>query len=204
MENERRVELALLLVVGAVFLWSAIEPNDRLTWVLETLPVMIAVVLLLATYARFRFTLISYILMTIHAIILMVGGHYTYAEMPLFDWLQDALALSRNHYDRLGHVAQGFIPAIVTREILIRTSPVRRGGWLYFMVISICLAISAFYELIEWWVAAAEGSAATAFLATQGDPWDTQWDMALALGGAIVALAVLARRHDRALRRRGL
>jgi len=134
-----------------------------------------------------------------HAAILMVGGHYTYAEMPLFNWLRDVFELSRNHYDRLGHLAQGFIPAIVAREILLRRSPLRPGKWLFFVVTCVCLAISACYELIEWWVAESSGDQAVAFLATQGDVWDTQWDMFLALLGALSSQLLLRRWHDRQL-----
>ncbi|MDP2430695.1 MAG: DUF2238 domain-containing protein [Pseudomonadota bacterium] len=189
----------LLLVVLIVLVWSGIAPKDRLTWFLEVAPVLIALPLLLATHRRFPFTSLAYVLIAVHAVILMVGGHYTYAEMPLFNWLRDALELSRNHYDRLGHVAQGFIPAIVAREILLRRSPLLPGKWLFFLVTSVCLAISAFYEMIEWWVAVGSGDEAVAFLATQGDVWDTQWDMFLALLGALSSQLLLRRRHDRQL-----
>jgi putative membrane protein len=188
--------LSLTLVV---LVWSGIGPKDRFVWFLEVLPVLIALPLLLLTWRRFPFTPLAYALMTLHAVILMVGGHYTYAEMPLFDWLRELLDLSRNHYDRLGHVAQGFIPAIVAREILLRRSPLRPGKWLFFLVTSVCLAFSAFYEMIEWWVAVASGDDAVAFLATQGDVWDTQWDMFLALLGALSSQFLLSRWHDRQL-----
>ena len=154
---------------------------------------------LAATYQRFRFTQLVYSLCALHAIILMVGGHYTYAEVPLFNWIRDTFGLARNHYDRVGHLAQGFVPAMVTREILLRTSPVGPGKWLTTLVIAVCLAISALYELIEWGVAEATGTAAEAFLGTQGDVWDTQKDMALCLDGALAALLSLTRIHDRAL-----
>ncbi len=189
----------LLLVVLAVLVWSGVSPNDRFTWFLEVAPVLIVLPLLLATRRRFPFTSLAYALMAVHAVILMVGGHYTYAEMPLFNWLRDALELSRNHYDRLGHIAQGFIPAIVAREILLRRSPLLPGKWLFFLVTSVCLAFSAFYEMIEWWVAVGSGDEAVAFLATQGDVWDTQWDMFLALLGALSSQLLLRRRHDRQL-----
>ena len=189
----------LLVVVLAVLVWSGVAPKDRFTWFLEVAPVLIALPLLLATRRRFPFTPLAYALMAVHAVILMVGGHYTYAEMPLFNWLRDLLDLSRNHYDRLGHIAQGFVPAIVAREILLRRSPLRPGKWLFFLVASVCLAISACYELIEWWVAVASGDEAVAFLATQGDVWDTQWDMFLALLGALSSLLMLSRWHDRQL-----
>lgn len=157
--------------------------------------------ILIATWKRFEFTRLAYLAMWLHAVILMVGGHYTYAEVPLGNWVREWLGLARNHYDRLGHVAQGFFPAIVVRELLIRTSPLQPGKWLFVLTTCVCLAISAFYELIEWWVAAATGTAAEAFLGTQGDVWDTQWDMFLALCGAISAQLVLGRSHDRELDR---
>ncbi len=194
-----RMLLGLLSLTLVVLVWSGIGPKDRFVWFLEVLPVLIALPLLLLTWRRFPFTPLAYALMTLHAVILMVGGHYTYAEMPLFDWLRELLDLSRNHYDRLGHVAQGFIPAIVAREILLRRSPLRPGKWLFFLVTSVCLAFSAFYEMIEWWVAVASGDDAVAFLATQGDVWDTQWDMFLALLGALSSQLLLSRWHDRQL-----
>jgi putative membrane protein len=194
---------AVLAATLAVLLWSGIGPHDRLTWFLEVAPVLIGLAAVLATYGRFPLTNLLYLLLLVHAIILMVGGHYTYANVPLGFWLQEALDLGRNHYDRLGHVAQGFVPAILAREILIRCSPVKRGPWLWLFITTICLAFSAFYEMIEWWVALFSGEDATAFLGTQGDPWDTQWDMFLALCGALAAQALLGRSHDRALKDRG-
>jgi putative membrane protein len=185
--------------VVLVLAWSGVGPHDRFTWFLEVAPVLVGLPILIAIYRRFRFTSLAYTLIAIHAVILMVGGHYTYAEVPLGYWLQDWLGFARNHYDRIGHLAQGFIPAIVVREILIRRSPLRRSRWVPFVVVSICLAFSAFYELIEWWTAVATGEAAEAFLGTQGDVWDTQWDMMLALIGAILALFMLSRLHDRQL-----
>lgn len=197
-----RSYLRLLLVIGGlVLLWSAIAPRDRLTWWLEVAPVLIALPLLWRTYPAFPLSRLAYGLILLHAVVLMVGGHYTYAEMPWFNWLRDALHLARNHYDRLGHFVQGFVPAIMAREILLRTSPLRRGKWLFFLVCCVCLSISACYEFIEWWVALSSGSEAVAFLATQGDVWDTQWDMLLALIGAISAQLLLARVHDRSLAR---
>lgn len=194
---ERRL---LLVLVGVVFVGLGIDPvADRMTWFLENLPALLGLAALVATDRWFKFSRLAYRLMALHAVILMVGGHWTYAEVPLGDWVRDALDLSRNHYDRLGHFAQGFIPAIIIREVLIRVSPLRPGGWLFFIVCSICLAISAFYELIEWWVALATGEAAEAFLGTQGDVWDTQWDMTLALIGSILAQLLLARWHDRGI-----
>jgi len=192
---------AWFVLVLAVLLWSGIAPRDRFTWFLEVAPVFLALPLLALSWRRFPFTPLLYGLMALHAIILMVGGHYTYAEMPVFNWLRDVLELSRNHYDRVGHVAQGFIPAMVAREILLRRSPLAAGKWLFFLVSCVCLAISALYEMIEWWVAVASGDEAVAFLATQGDVWDTQWDMFLALLGALSSQLLLGRWHDRQLAR---
>ena len=188
-----------LVIFLAVFVWSAIQPEDYFTWALEVAPAVAGLLLLGLTYRQFRFTALSYWLILIHTVILMVGGHYTYAEVPLFNWLRDTLELGRNHYDKVGHFAQGFIPAILAREILLRRSPLRPGKWLFFLVVCVCLAISAFYELIEWWVAELSGTDATAFLGTQGYVWDTQSDMAMALLGALLALLLLSRWHDRQL-----
>jgi putative membrane protein len=196
-----RTHYSLLLVVATVFAWSAIKPHDYFTWILEVFPVLIGAALVIANYGRFRLTTLLYVLLAIHVCILLIGGHYTYAEVPLFNWLRDEFQLGRNHYDRIGHFAQGFIPAILAREILLRKTPLARGGWLTYIILSICLAFSAFYELIEWWTALLTGEAATAFLGTQGDVWDTQWDMFLALAGAAVALATLSGIHDRQLRK---
>ena len=195
-------EPRVLLVVGAIALAvSGVAPHDRLTWLLEVAPILIAVPVLIATARRFPLTPLAYRLIFLHALILMLGGHYTYAEVPLGDWVADALGLARNPYDRLGHLAQGFVPAIVVREILIRRSPLRPGKWLAFLVVCVCLAISAAYELIEWWSALIGGENADAFLGTQGDQWDTQWDMFTALVGAVAALALLGRLHDRQIAR---
>jgi len=191
-----RTHIGLLAIFMAVLIWSAIAPFDYFIWLLEVFPALLGLLLLIATYHRFRFTTFTYTAILIHCIILMIGGHYTYAEMPLFDWLQQQFDLARNYYDRVGHIAQGFFPAIVAREILLRRSPLAPGKWLFFIVTSICLAISACYELIEWWVAIASGTAADAFLATQGDIWDTQWDMFLALLGAIAAQLLFGRLHN--------
>jgi len=195
--NNRQYLTLLLACLSAVFVWSAIRPHDYFTWFLEVFPVLIGLPILMLTYAKFPLTNLVYGLVLLHAIILLVGGHYTYAEMPLFSWLRDYYGWDRNYYDRLGHVAQGFIPAIITREILLRKSPLKPGKWLFFIVVCICLAMSAFYEFIEWWVALASGSDAVAFLATQGDIWDTQWDMFLAFLGAISAQLLLAKFHHR-------
>ena len=200
MKTSSRAELIVFLVIGAaVLVWSGITPHDRTTWWLEVAPVLIAVPVLALTRKRFPLTALAYRLIFIHAVILMVGGHYTYARVPLGFWAQELFGLARNHYDRIGHLAQGFIPAVIAREILIRTSPLKGGKWLPVIVTSICLAISAFYEFIEWWAALLGGSAATDFLGTQGDVWDTQWDMFLAFCGAILAMALLSRLHDRQL-----
>jgi putative membrane protein len=198
--TERRSYGWLLLAAGvAVFVWSGIAPHDRFTWVLEVFPAVIAAIVLLATRGRFRFSALAYVLITVHAIILMVGGRYTYALVPLGFWMEEAFGFTRNHYDRIGHFAQGFVPAIVVREILLRIANLRRDRWLPVIVCSFCLAISALYELMEWSVAAMTGGAAEAFLGTQGDVWDTQKDMLLALIGAVCALVLLSRLHDRSM-----
>ena len=188
---------AVIVVWLAALVASGIAPYDRLTWVMEAAPVMIALPLLIATRRRLPLTTLLYVLVCIHGLILIYGAAYTYARVPLGFELQALFGFERNPYDRLGHFAQGFVPAIVARELLIRVFRIRRGGLLFFLVICIVLAVSAFYELIEWWSALVMGQAADEFLGTQGDPWDTQWDMFLALVGAIVAQRALARRHDR-------
>jgi putative membrane protein len=177
----------LLAAVLALLALSGVHPADRFTWFLEVAPILIGVPILIATYRRFPLTPIAYVLIALHCVILLTGGHYTYAKVPLFDWVRDAFHFRRNHFDRLGHFAQGFVPAILAREILLRKTPLRAKGWLFFLALCVSLAISAFYELIEWWVAEATGSAADAFLGTQGDPWDTQWDMCWALIGSLTA-----------------
>jgi putative membrane protein len=197
--SSNRLPVVLLLVVLAVLVWSGVAPHDRFTWVLEVAPVLIGVPILLTTARRFPLTPLLYTLLAVHACILMVGGKYTYAEVPVGFWVSEWFGLARNHYDRLGHFAQGFVPAILAREVLIRTSPLRGSRWLPFVVVAFCLAFSACYELIEWWTAVATGDSATAFLGTQGDVWDTQWDMFLALIGAVTALLTLSRTHDRQL-----
>lgn len=194
-------EVPILLGAAAVLLViSGIGPNDRLTWWLEVAPVAVGIPVLLWLRPRFPFTPLLYRLLFFHACVIMLGGHYTYAEVPLGFWVQDWLDLSRNHYDRFGHFVQGFVPAIFMRELLWRTSPLRGSRWLPFLVVCFCLAFSAFYEFIEWWGALIMGGAADSFLALQGDEWDTQWDMFLALCGAIVSLLLLSGRHDRELR----
>ena len=199
-----RVPPYLLAGVLAILALSGVAPQtDRLTWLLETLPVMIGAMLLVLTWRRFPLTPLLCWLIAGHAVILIVGGYWSYSEVPLFNWLRDLFGWSRNHYDRVGHLAQGFVPAILAREILLRRSPLRPGKWLFFLVLCVCLAFSAFYELIEWWSAIAFGDGATAFLGTQGDTWDTQWDMWLALLGATASLLLLSGIHDRQLAARG-
>ncbi len=180
--------------------WSAIEPKDRLTWFLEVSPALIGAALLAATRRAFPLTPLLYALILAHCIVLMVGGHYTYAEVPLFDTLRDLTGSERNNYDKVGHFFQGFVPAMIAREILLRFDVVRGRGWLNLYIVSVCLAFSAFYELIEWWVALLSGENAEAFLGTQGYVWDTQSDMAWALGGALAAIVALSRWHDRQLK----
>lgn len=189
----------LLCVLALVFIWSAIRPHDYFTWFLEVFPVIIVLPILIFSYQKFPLTHLLYFLILLHAIILMVGGHYTYAEVPLFNWLRDTFDLSRNYYDRVGHFAQGFVPAMIAREVLLRKKVVKDSVWLFFIVCCICLSISAVYEFIEWWVAVGSGTAAEAFLGTQGDVWDTQWDMFLALVGAICAQLCLRNLHDKQL-----
>ena len=189
-----------LAIYFLVLIWSGLNPKDYFTWFLEVFPALIGFSIIAATFKKFRLTPLAYSLILIHCLILMVGGHYTYAEVPLFDWIRDSLGTTRNDYDKLGHLAQGFIPAIIAREILVRKNIVTPKSWLNFIVICICLAISAFYELIEWAAALLSGEAAEAFLGTQGYVWDTQSDMAIALLGAILALALLAKAHDRQIK----
>jgi putative membrane protein len=193
--------IGLLLIFFAVMIWSVINPKDLFTWFLEVFPALIGLLVITFTYNRFRLTDLVYFLVLVHAIILIVGGHYTYAEMPIFNWLRDTFHLDRNYYDRLGHFAQGFIPAVIVREILLRKSGLNRGKLISFIIISICLAISATYELVEWGVAEATGSTADAFLGTQGDIWDTQWDMFMALWGATISLVSMSNLHDKFLRK---
>jgi putative membrane protein len=184
---------------AAVLVWSSIEPKDRYTWWLEVAPALLAVAILAATWRRFPLTGLVYWVILGHAIVLMIGGHYTYADVPLFEWLKEPLGWQRNNYDKVGHFVQGFVPALIARELLIRLTPLRRGAWLNFLIVCVCLAISAFYELVEWWVALLSEQAAESFLGTQGYAWDTQSDMAWALTGAVLALALLGRLHDRQL-----
>jgi len=195
----RNEAVFLLAAVGAVLVWSGWAPHDRLTWIMEIAWVLAAIPLLIATRSRFPLTRLLYWLIAIHCVILIYGGKYTYALTPLGDYVRDTFGLVRNNYDRLGHFAQGFIPAILARELLLRCTPLVRGGWLFYLVCAACLSFSAFFEFIEWWAAVAMGGAADAYLATQGDVWDTQWDMFCALLGAITAQVLLSRVHDRQL-----
>ncbi len=199
--NRSRLPSFLLAAVTAVVIWSGILPRDRTTWIMEIAPVLVAVPLLVATYRRFPLTPLLYVLIAIHAAILCVGGHYTYAEVPAGFWFRDLLGLSRNHYDRLGHLFQGLVPALVARELLLRRTPLRPGGWLFTLVTAVALAVSALYELGEWLAAVVLGQGADAFLGTQGDPWDTQWDMFMCLIGALLAQLLLARLQDAQLAR---
>jgi len=194
------MKILWLAVYFLVLIWSGINPKDYFTWLLEVFPALVGLFIMAVTYNKFRLTPLTYFLVLIHSIILMVGGHYTYAEVPLFNWIRDTFDMARNNYDKIGHLAQGFIPAVIAREILLRLEIVVKKGWLSFIVICICLAISAFYELIEWWAALLSGEAAEAFLGTQGYVWDTQSDMALALLGAILSLLLLAKIHDNQIR----
>ena len=190
-----------LAVFFAVLAWSAWKPHDYPTWWLEVLPALLALVILALTRGFFPLTPLVYWLILGHCVVLMVGGHYTYAEVPLGDWVAEWTGGTRNNYDKLGHFAQGFVPAIVAREILLRQRVVARRGWLFFIVVCVCLAISAFYELIEWWVALATGEDAEAFLGTQGYVWDTQSDMGMALVGAVTSVILLSRWHDSLLQK---
>lgn len=192
-----RTPHALLLgAVAIVLVWSGYHPYDRLTWWLEIFPGLIGLAVLAGTYQRFRFTTLIYTLIALHICLLCVGGHYTYAREPFFNWLRQVFHWHRNHYDRLGHFAQGFVPALITREVFLRLGVLQRRAWLPFLIICVCLAISASYELIEWCTALLSGSAATEFLATQGDIWDTQEDMFMALIGATCALLFVTRFQD--------
>ena len=191
---------AVWLALGVVALVvSGIGPHDRLTWWLEVAPVLIGIPMLLWTRRAFPLTPLLYVLIFVHALILMVGGHYTYARVPLGFWMQDWFDLARNHYDRIGHIAQGVVPAMIARELLLRRSPLVRGKWLFFLVVCACMFVSVFYEFIEWWTALIAEGASIEFLGTQGDVWDTQWDMFLAFCGAILGQVLLARVHDRQL-----
>lgn len=193
-------QLAWISILAAVFIWSAIEPKDRPTWYLEVFPVIIGVAVMAATYHSFRLTSLLYLLILLHCIVLLVGGHYTYAEVPLFNEMKSVFGFERNNYDKLGHIMQGFVPAMIARELIIRLDIIRGSYWRVFFIICFTLALSALYELLEWWVALFSEQAAEAFLGTQGYEWDTQSDMGYALIGAVAALALLSKLHDRQLR----
>jgi putative membrane protein len=198
---DRRVVILWLVVFWGVLAWSAIAPADYLTWGLEVSPAVLAFAVLAATRRRFPLTRLAYGLILLHSVILMIGGHYTYAEVPLFDWIRDATGGMRNNYDKVGHFAQGFVPAIVAREVLLRCGVVNGRSWLNLLVVCFCLAVSAVYEILEWIVALLSEEAAESFLGLQGYVWDTQSDMAWAGAGAMLALATLSRLHDRQLTR---
>ncbi len=201
MIEQERHAAAVCLIWALALVASGIAPYDRLTWLMEVLPVLIAAPLLLASRGRLPLTPLVYVLIAVHGLILIYGGAYTYARTPFGFWLQEYLGFMRNPYDRIGHLAQGFIPAMVARELLLRVFGISGRKILFFLVLCVCLAISAFYELIEWWAALLIGAEADEFLATQGDIWDTQWDMFLALIGAFAAQLLLGRWHDRQLAR---
>jgi putative membrane protein len=199
--KDARLHIFLLASLVAVFIWSFIDCFDFLTWVLDALPVVIGITVLISVYRKFHLTRFAYILIWLYAIFLLIGAHYTYSRVPGFNWIRDTFELSRNYYDRLGHLLQGFVPAIIAREVLLRKSPLQRGGWLLTMVICFCLAVSALYELFEWLVVVIAQDDSVIFLATQGDVWDAQKDMALCLVGAGFSLLTMAKSHDRALKK---
>ncbi len=190
-----------LVLLAPVVIWSWIGPHDRFTWWLESAPAVVGVPLILALQKKFPLSSLLLVLLWLHCVLLVTGGHYTYAQVPLGEWAKGWFGWTRNNYDKLGHFTQGFVPAILTREILLRASPLRGSKWLGFLVVCVCLAFSAFYELVEWFTAITSGEAANDFLGTQGDPWDTQTDMLWALIGAIVAMTLFTRLHDRSLAR---
>ncbi len=194
----------LVAVFLVALIWSAIRPFDQFTWFLEVVPALIALPILVVTYRRFPLTHLVYFLILLHAIVLMIGGHFTYAREPFFEWLKHVLHWPRNNYDKLGHFVQGFVPAMVAREIFLRKTPLRRGGWLFFIVVCFCGALSATYELVEWLTAILSGGKADEFLGGQGCVWDTQSDMLMAFIGSIVAQLALSRVQDRQLERMGL
>jgi putative membrane protein len=199
MFNMSRGSLFWSAIFLGVLIWSGIEPKDRVTWALEVAPAVVGGLVMWITRERFPLTPLLYVLILVHCVILMVGGHYTYADVPLGEWLRETFDQSRNNYDKLGHFVQGFIPAVIARELMIRLNVFNSVAWRNFYIVSLCLAISAFYELIEWWVALISKEAADSFLGTQGYTWDTQSDMGWALFGAVLALALMGRWHDRQL-----
>ncbi|MBY6266875.1 DUF2238 domain-containing protein [Parageobacillus thermoglucosidasius] len=201
-DGSRKIHLFLLLVIIAVFIWSAIKPASYLTWALEVSPAVVGLIIVITIYYRFRFTTLSYVIMAVLAILMFIGGHYIYSKVPLFDWIKDTYDLKRNHYDRFGHLLKGLF-AIVLREILLRKTPLTKGTWLFAIVVSMSLAIAALYEIIEWLVSKISkgGEASKNFLGIQGDIWDTQWDMLCSLTGSIVALLIFSKLHDKLLKK---
>lgn len=195
--SDHRLPIALLAFTIALLVWSGIRPHDYPTWALEVFPAVAGLVVLIVTYRRFPLTPLAYCLIAAHMALLIVGGHYTYAEVPIGNWARDTFHLSRNHYDRLGHFIQGFTPAIIAREVLVRNQVIAKPGWLPFIVVCVCTAISGVYELVEWAVAEVDQSGSAAFLGTQGDIWDTQKDIALCLVGATLSVLMLSRCHQR-------
>jgi len=191
----------LLILYVLVFVWSVINPHDYFTWMLEVLPAVIGLAVLAATFNKFRFTDLVYTLILIHCCILFVGGHYTYAEVPLFNWIRDVFHQSRNNYDKVGHLAQGFVPALIIRELFIRKMVVNKRGWLNFIIVSICMAISVTYEFIEWFVSILSGESGDSFLGTQGYIWDTQSDMLYATIGAILGIFIFSKYQDKQIRK---
>jgi len=201
--NDRYLRWFLLLSLLAVAIWSFINPHDRFTWWLEAFPVCIGLPILIVSHEKYKLTPLLYVFLFLHAVLLLVGAHYTYEKVPLGDWARDYFHFSRNHYDRLGHFMQGLVPALLARELLLRTSPLRPGKWMFALIVFSCLGISALYELLEWVTAVSQGDAADAFLGTQGDPWDTQEDMATALVGAVMGLLLFSGLQDRFLKNLG-
>lgn len=201
--QSKTMQYAWTCVFLLVLVWSAIQPHDYPTWLLEVVPALIAAAVMLYTRSTFPLTRLVYILVLVHCVILIVGGHYTYAEVPLFDWIRDEFGQSRNNYDKLGHFVQGFVPVMVAREIVIRKKVFNSVRWRNFFIVCFCLAFSAFYEMIEWWVALLSAEAADSFLGTQGYVWDTQSDMGFALVGAMLGLLLLGRIHDQQMQRAG-
>jgi putative membrane protein len=189
--------LITLFLLGLII--SAIKPHDYFTWLLEVFPSIIGFVVLCFTFNKFRFSYLTYVMILVHCYVLFIGGHYTYAEVPLFDWIREAFHQSRNNYDKVGHFTQGFVPAMITRELLIRKEVVKKGGWLSFLTVCVCLSISAFYEFLEWFVAIVSGQNSDSFLGTQGYLWDTQSDMLYAFMGALCMVIFLPKIQDKAI-----
>jgi putative membrane protein len=190
-------KIVWLIVFGIGLCWSGFHPHDQFTWFLEVFPAIVAVIILALTYHKFHLTTITYVFILIHCYVLFIGGHYTYAEVPAFDWIKEVFHQSRNNYDKVGHFTQGFVPALVVREVLLRNQVVKRGLWLMFIVVCICVSISVWYEFLEWFVAVQTGESAEAFLGTQGYAWDTQSDMLYAMIGALTSLLLLSKVQDR-------